>query len=208
MNKDAQGRRKVERPESNWKCGLKVDVRVIAATNRDLKAAVKAGSFRSDLYYRLNVFPLIIPPLRERRSDIPLLAQRFLDSLSKGLGKSLSGFSDDSLQRLTRHDWPGNVRELQHVIERAAILARGPVVQIENLAVPGARHEEPAPLEKLADVARAHILSTLRQTGWVIEGPNGAAKSLGLHPNTLRHRLQKLDIKRPRSAVGGRWRDG
>ena len=108
------------------------------------------------------------------------------------------------MQLLLRHDWPGNIRELQHVIERASILAGGPVVQIENLAVLGARHEELAQPQKLADVERAHILSTLQQTDWVIEGPHGAAKLLGLHPNTLRHRLQKLDIKRPRGAVGGR----
>ncbi len=174
---------------------LKVDVRVIAATNRDLEAAVEAGHFRSDLYYRLNVFPLRLPPLRERKSDIPPLVHHFIADLSKKLGKSLTGVSHASMIRLMGHDWPGNVRELEHVIERAAILAPAPVFEIAELR--RLDRSRPAPPQTLADVERAHILATLKQTGWVIEGPYGAAKLLGIHPNTLRHRLQKLNIKRP-----------
>lgn len=178
---------------------IRVQVRVIAATNRDLAAAVESGSFRADLFYRLNVFPLVLPPLRERKDDIPLLVQCFLDRSAKKLGKPLQRLSDDSMARALRYAWPGNVRELQNVIERAAILAQGPVVEIEEALeqrLPAA--DPPPPASTLQEVERAHIMRVLAETHGIIEGPRGAARILGLHPNTLRSRLQKLGIKSPR----------
>jgi formate hydrogenlyase transcriptional activator len=178
---------------------LTADVRVIAATNRDLAAAVQAGGFRADLFYRLNVFPLTLPPLRERQEDIPLLVQCFLARMAKKLGKTLTGLSEASLARVLRYAWPGNVRELHNVLERAAILARGPLVEIEEALEPrlqASGHARPA--ASLQDVERAHILRVLADTNGVIEGPRGAARILGLHPNTLRFRLQKLGITHSR----------
>jgi Nif-specific regulatory protein len=178
---------------------ITVNVRVIAATNRDLATAVQAGSFRADLFYRLNVFPLTLPPLRERQDDIPLLAECFLARMAQKLGKALTGLSDDSMARVMRYAWPGNVRELQNVIERAAILARGPIVEIdEALEQRLSPSDHPLPATSLQDVERAHILRVLEETHGIIEGPRGAARILGLHPNTLRFRLQKLGIKNSR----------
>ncbi|HEX2278233.1 MAG TPA: sigma 54-interacting transcriptional regulator [Candidatus Tectomicrobia bacterium] len=175
-------------------------VRVIAATNRDLAEAVKVGAFRADLFYRLNVFPLTLPPLRERKDDIPLLVQCALERFAKKLGKPLRCLSDESLARVTHYSWPGNVRELQNVLERAAILARGPVVEIdEALDQRLSEHEQLSPITTLQEVERAHILRVLEETHGIIEGPKGAARILGLHPNTLRSRLQKIGIKHPRS---------
>jgi formate hydrogenlyase transcriptional activator len=178
---------------------LTVNVRVIAATNRDLATAVQAGSFRADLFYRLHVFPLMLPPLRERQDDIPLLVECFLARMAKKLGKALKGLSDESMARVMRYSWSGNVRELQNVIERAAILARGPIVEIDDALeqrLPPSDH--PLPAMSLQDVERAHIIRVLAETHGIIEGPRGAARTLGLHPNTLRFRLQKLGIKNPR----------
>jgi PAS domain S-box-containing protein len=171
---------------------VRVDVRVIAATNRDLDQEARAGRFRTDLLYRLNVFPIAVPPLRERRDDVPLLAAFFLAGLSKRLGKPLEGFSRRSMQRLSDYRWPGNIRELQNVVERAAILSPGPVVEIgaELLTAGG----EPEASGTLQDVERRHIASVLRTTRGVIEGPSGAARILGLHPNTLRSRMKKLGV--------------
>jgi formate hydrogenlyase transcriptional activator len=178
---------------------ITVNVRVIAATNRDLATAVQAGSFRADLFYRLNVFPLTLPPLRERQEDIPLLVECFLARMAKKLGKELKGLSDESMAHVMRYTWPGNVREVQNVIERAAILARGPIVEIdeaiEQRLLPS---DHPLPSTSLQDVERAHILRVLAETHGIIEGPKGAARILGLHPNTLRFRLQKLGIKNSR----------
>jgi formate hydrogenlyase transcriptional activator len=177
---------------------IKVSVRVIAATNRDLTEAVKAGGFRSDLFYRLNVFPLTLPSLRERREDIPLLVDHFLSGFSRKLGKPLERLSKATMERLLRYDWPGNVRELLHVIERAAILARGSVVQVEEaleLRLEAAA-DNPG-LGKLEEVERAHILRVLEETNWTIDGQRGAALILGLNSNTLRSRMQKLGIKKP-----------
>jgi formate hydrogenlyase transcriptional activator len=171
---------------------VRVDVRVIAATNRDLESEVRAGRFRADLLYRLNVFPIAVPPLRERREDVPLLAAFFLSTLSKRIGKSLDGFSRRSMQRLGDYPWPGNIRELQNVVERAAILAAGPVVEVEPGLLAG--RSEPEPSGTLEDVERRHISSVLRGTRGVIEGPGGAARILGLHPNTLRSRMKKLGV--------------
>jgi formate hydrogenlyase transcriptional activator len=189
-----------------------VDVRIICATNRNLEEAIKAGTFRSDLYYRLNVFPLDVPPLRERRSDIDQLAKFFISRAARKLGKRITGISEASTQKLLSYSWPGNIRELQNVIERALILSTGPILDFENelhgVAASPVSLERPleveaplpfadqSPLKTLQEVERAHILAALQQTHGVIEGSNGAAKALGLHPNTLRHRMEKLGIKR------------
>jgi formate hydrogenlyase transcriptional activator len=190
---------------------LRVDVRVIAATNRNLQKAVHEGAFRSDLFYRLNVFPVEMPPLRERRSDIPQLAMFFLDYFAKKLDCDVRGMSQDAIDRLVGYAWPGNVRELQNVIERAVILSRGPIVEAEpdlvqmlsSGAIPQRTGEiavppKPAGFATLEEVEREHILAALTRTGGVVEGPKGAAGMLNLHPNTLRHRMDKLGI--PRSA--------
>jgi formate hydrogenlyase transcriptional activator len=191
-----------------------VDVRVIAATNRNLEESIRNGSFRSDLYYRLNVFPLKVPPLRERRSDIRQLAMFFLSRYSRNLGKKIEGISQDAADRLVNYAWPGNVRELQNVIERALILCRGTILELDTeltslsssevlrdtsqQAADVAQPTEPKspPLPTLEEVERAHISAVLQQTRGVIEGAHGAAKTLGMHPNTLRHRMEKLGIKR------------
>jgi formate hydrogenlyase transcriptional activator len=195
---------------------LRVDVRVIAATNRHLPDAVQAGTFRADLFYRLNVFPLQLPPLRDRRADIPQLAMFFLSYYARKLGKPMEGISRDARDRLQRYDWPGNVRELQNVIERAVILSPSPMLGAEPELVPtlvsdalprtsgpadlreGAAPRSPA-FRTMKEFEREHILEALRQTAGVVEGPRGAAKLLNLHPNTLRHRMDKLGIKRSTS---------
>jgi len=177
---------------------LTVDVRLIAATNRDLQEEVNAGRFRADLFYRLNVFPIRVPPLRERRSDIPLLVRHFLAHFQRRLAKSLKAVTPESMERLQAYSWPGNIRELQNVIERACVLARGPMVEVrdalgpvnkETLATSGDET-----LGTLDDVDRRHIRRVLEATEGVISGPNGAAKILGLHPNTLRSRMERLGL--------------
>jgi formate hydrogenlyase transcriptional activator len=186
-----------------------VDVRIIAATNRNLQESISAGSFRSDLYYRLNVFPLEVPPLRERRSDIPQLAMFFLSRYSRNLGKKIEGISAAATEKLTNYYWPGNIRELQNVIERSLILSQGPILELESdlISVPAPETRDavsevvtptasPSALKTLEEVERDHISAVLQQTRGVIEGANGAAKTLGMHPNTLRHRMEKLGIKR------------
>ena len=189
---------------------LHVDVRIIAATNRNLQDSVKNGSFRSDLYYRLNVFPLKVPPLRERAGDITQLASFFLSRYSRSLGKKVNGLSSAATERLLRYSWPGNVRELQNVIERALILSEGPIIDLENelplapseparqseLPVAQSQPGDAEPCKTLEEVERSYIASVLQQTGGVVEGPKGAAKILGIHPNTLRHRIEKLGLKR------------
>ena len=179
---------------------IKVDVRVIAATNRDLADEVREGNFRSDLYYRLNVFPIEVPPLRKRESDIPLLVDFFLAKYAKKLGKHFEGVSQETMQRLKKYPWPGNVRELQNVVERATIVATGPKVNIETSLdlAPNIRAQASTP-STLEEVERAHILRVLEDTGWVISGEKGAATVLALHPSTLQSRMQKLGIKRAKS---------
>ena len=175
---------------------LKTNVRVIAATNRDLNEAVKTGSFRQDLLYRLNVFPLNLPPLRSRPADIPLLVNHFVSKFATKLGKRFDGMSKVAMDRLTGYAWPGNVRELENIIERAAILSDGSLVQIDDaLFHPLANH---AAVGTLEEIERTHILRVLKETDWTVEGKHGAAGRLGLHPNTLRSRIQKLGIKKPR----------
>ena len=184
---------------------IRVDVRIICATNRNLTESINEGTFRSDLYYRLNVFPLEVPPLRERVADIPQLAMFFLSRYARNLGKKIDGMSTVATERLMNYSWPGNVRELQNLIERALILCNGPILELENdltnvsasLVIPGPETVvDQSPFKTLMEVEREHILAALQQSHGVIEGASGAAKTLGLHPNTLRHRMEKLGIKR------------
>lgn len=181
---------------------IAVDVRVIAATNADLTAALAQGRFRSDLFYRLAVFPIFIPPLRDRPEDIALLARHFLEQYRTKLKRPCQDIEPESLERLIRYPWPGNVRELENVIERAVILSRSPVLHIdERLIAPFVPAASAQSLTQLQDVERTHILQTLASTDWRIEGPDGAAERLGLAPSTLRSRLKKLEIQRPAGLV-------
>ena len=190
---------------------IKVDVRVIAATNRNLAEAMQRGRFRHDLYYRLNVYPITLPPLRERRGDIELLAEAFLQEASRRLGRLYDPISDEVLESLKRHDWPGNIRELKNVIDRAAVVSTGSWLELpEHWAVSIRRFSGAAPAEvsrpfkralgerTLEEHQRSHILQVMQQTGWRVEGPKGAAKILGLNPSTLRSRLLKLGIRKER----------
>ncbi|MGZ3451968.1 MAG: sigma-54-dependent Fis family transcriptional regulator [Polyangiales bacterium] len=181
---------------------IPIVVRVVAATHRDLEADVRTGRFRADLFYRLNVFPITIPPLRARREDIPLLADTFLRHHARRLGKPLVGFTTAAMSALGGYDWPGNVRELQNVVERAAILSSSKLVDVVSLpsfarAVPEPR-PEPLGHADLEEVERRHITRVLGDHDWVIEGAGGAAAALGLKPSTLRSRIAKLGIRRPR----------
>ena len=173
---------------------IPVDVRVIAATNRDLARAVAEGRFREDLYYRLNVFPITVPPLRARREDLPLLVWAFVEEFSKAMGKPIEAVSKSSLRALHAYEWPGNVRELRNVIERAMILASGPTLRIEP---PGAGATPVARgLVTLAEVERDHIRRVLESTGGRIRGAGGAAAFLGLKPTTLESRMARLGLRR------------
>ena len=200
-----------------------VDVRIIAASNRNLAEAVRAGLFRSDLFYRLNVLPLHVPALRERQSDIPQILAFFLTHYSRKIGKRIDTISPETMERLVKYSWPGNIRELRNVIERGVVLSPisaltlapdllpPEIFQIDSvpgsipvrsrsmdtvLQVPG--HEgPPADTPSLEEVERRHILNVLEQSGWKINGPRGAAEILKIHPNTLRSRISKLGISRP-----------
>jgi formate hydrogenlyase transcriptional activator len=199
---------------------IKVDVRVVAATNRDLVKSIHEGKFREDLYYRLNVFPITLPPLRDREGDILLLVHFLVPRFAARVGVRIDSIGKATLERLSRYSWPGNVRELENVLERAVILSNGPTLEIDpevfasatatrsaNAGPPTpstseSKGQEAAgagptpPLESLESNTRNHILAALEQSGWVVEGPRGAAKILGLHPNTLRSRLKRLGIVR------------
>jgi formate hydrogenlyase transcriptional activator len=202
---------------------VKVDVRLIAATNRDLSASVAEGKFRRDLYYRLNVFPIHVPPLRERAGDVPLLASFFLQRFAKKFGKPVKQVPEDTLRRLAGYAWPGNIRELQNVIERAILLSPGDTLRLAPDFAPAAGPTPAAPQPagqppaspasatpssdsvakagavngSLEEVERRHIESVLQQTNWMIEGERGAAKILNLNPSTLRSRMKNLGIQRP-----------
>jgi formate hydrogenlyase transcriptional activator len=180
---------------------VRVDVRVIAATNRDLPAAVKVGAFRADLFYRLNVFPIGLPPLRNRPEDIPILARHFLKQYCVKLGRSCNDIDRESLERLIRYTWPGNVRELENVIERAMILSREPVLRIDEHVL-GSQDSSftASPPAGIKDLEQRHILQTLTLTNWHIEGPDGAAARLGIPPSTLRSRMKQFGMKRPLSS--------
>jgi PAS domain S-box-containing protein len=181
---------------------IKVDVRVLAATNRDLLKAVREKTFREDLYYRLSVFPLKLPPLRDRKEDIPPLALFLVNKFAARIGNHIDGIDKETMRHLIAYPWPGNVRELENVIERAVILAAGPTLEIAadvlpvNGGSPACEDQTPDQPATLEATEREHILSVLGQTGWVVEGARGAAKILGLHPNTLRSRIKKLGIRR------------
>jgi DNA-binding NtrC family response regulator len=172
----------------------KIDLRIIAATNRDLSAEVEAGRFRGDLFYRLNVFPIQVPPLRDRSEDVPLLAWRFVDEFSKAFGKRIDAISHEDMAALLQYSWPGNIRELRNVVERAMIVTKGTQLKI---AMPApSTHSGPRSL-KLTDVEREHIRAVLDIAGWRIRGSAGAAHLLGLKPTTLEGRMAKLGLVRP-----------
>jgi transcriptional regulator with GAF, ATPase, and Fis domain len=181
---------------------IKVDVRVIAATNRNLFQEVAEKNFREDLYYRLNVFPLTTPPLRDRIDDVPLLVNFLIDKYAMKIGKKITGIKGQSLQRLQTYRWPGNIRELENVIERAVILADDPIIEIEADLLTGrsgsnvepSYHSMPPPDASFEAISRQHILNVLEQCKWVIEGANGAANILNMQPSTLRYRMKKLGI--------------
>jgi PAS domain S-box-containing protein len=198
---------------------IKVNARVIAATNRDLLDSVHNGSFRADLYYRLNVYPIYLPPLRERKEDIEILAITFLKETSQRLGRTFGPIPHRLLETLTAYDWPGNIRELQNVIERAALISPDKTLQLPEGWESESFDEQPAGLSRtvllsasaslteqatLKHLERHHIIQMLEKTGWRVEGTKGAAALLGLNPSTLRSRMQKLGIKRP-DRSGSNW---
>jgi formate hydrogenlyase transcriptional activator len=183
---------------------LRTDARLIAATNRDLGAMVEEQTFRSDLFYRLNVFPIYVPALRERTEDIPFLVRHFAQHFARDMKKQIDTISSETMSALVRYPWPGNIREMQNVIERAVILSRGPVLRIPltDLKARTAGGGDTNGCVTLEEVERRHILSILEQTNWVFAGPNGAAARLGIKRPTLQFRMQKLGITRPqRSAL-------
>ena len=182
---------------------VEIDVRVIAATNRDLSTALADGEFREDLYYRINVFPIHCPPLRERREDIPLLVHHFLAKHCKTIGTTVKEVSKRRMKQLVDSDWPGNVRELENVIQRAVVLSEGRELEIHEATSREAhtRKDVGHSLESLDELEHRHILTVLQTTNWVISGPKGAAKILGMHPNTLRSRMGRLGIETSAHAI-------
>jgi formate hydrogenlyase transcriptional activator len=171
---------------------IPVNVRIVAATNRDLWEMVQEGKFRADLYYRLNVFPITLPALRERQDDIPLLVNHFVRRFSERQGKAIDCVPDDVMEVLKSHDWPGNIRELQNFIERAVIMTTGTVLRprLSELQM----QNPSAEVRTMADAERAHIVATLRETNWVVGGPGGAAARLGLPRTSLIARMQRLGL--------------
>jgi formate hydrogenlyase transcriptional activator len=191
---------------------IKTDVRLITATNCDLQQMVAEKRFRSDLYYRINVFPVFVPPLRERVEDIPLLVSYFAQKHARRMNKRIERIPAAALQALRRYSWPGNIRELENLIERAVILSSGPelLVEVPEVRSPEASAYRPRPSHAAAvpsdsakeylnldDADRAHILRALRDTNWIVGGPRGAASKLGLNRSTLRSKMIKLGISRP-----------
>ena len=175
---------------------LDVDVRVIAATNRDMLDDVRQSRFRQDLYYRLNVFPITLPALRERREDIPLLAEHLAERFSKALRKPVAKLPPAVIERLQEHTWPGNIRELENVLQRAIIMSTNGVLSLREIHFAKAEPGSTSGGTTLEDVERDHITRMLALTSWRIEGAHGAARLLGLKPSTLRSRLRKLGIRR------------
>ena len=180
---------------------LKVDVRVIAATNHILQDEVAAGRFRADLYYRLNVYPITVPPLRKRREDIPLLVEYFVSQISARMGKNVDQVPPHVMERLTAYEWPGNVRELMNVLERAVIVSPDRILRLPEGTL-GGKAAPPAEVPgtpsvgftTLEDLERQYITQVLESTGWRVSGPKGAANILGLNPSTLQSRMKKLGI--------------
>jgi formate hydrogenlyase transcriptional activator len=180
---------------------IRVDVRLVAATNRDLAQMVADGRFRSDLYYRLNVFPVVLPPLRERREDIPKLARHFTQRFAQRMGRRIETIPAEVMDALVRYPWPGNVREMQNIIERAVILSQGPELEIPLSALKqhatAAAVDLPSGLSTLEEAEREHILRALGKTNWILGGPAGAAFKLGMKRTTLQSKMRKLGIARP-----------
>jgi transcriptional regulator with GAF, ATPase, and Fis domain len=177
---------------------LKTDVRIIAATNRNLGEEVKNGKFREDLFYRLNVFPITMPPLRQRKDDLPLLVHHFVAKFNAKIGRKIETVSKETLSTLQEYHWPGNVRELESVIERAVIISQGRTLQVLDRFDTFRKAEEPGgqEIKALVELEHDHILQVLQKTGWRIEGKNGAAVLLGLNASTLRARMRKYGIAR------------
>ena len=176
---------------------IKSDFRLIAATNIPLGQLVNQGQFRSDLYYRMNTFPIEVPPLREIKTDIPLLAMHFLDKYNRQFGKNIKGISNRNIKRLTDYSWPGNIRELQHIIERAVILSNDDSLLLPNLDVGQVSHEKKGDILSLEKVQRRHIVSVLEKCGWKVSGDDGAARLLEMKPSTLYSKIKRLGIERP-----------
>ena len=178
---------------------LRTDARLIAATNRNLPAMVEEQKFRSDLFYRLNVFPVHMPPLRERTEDIPFLVRHFAQRFARSMKKQVDTISSETMNALVRYAWPGNIRELENIIERAVILSKGPELKVPlaDLKSRTGENDRKDGAATLREVERKHILSVLEQTNWVFAGPNGAAARLGIKRPTLQFRMQKLGISRP-----------
>ena len=175
---------------------IKVDTRIVATTNRNLEEEVLKGRFRQDLYYRLNVFPITVPPLRQRQEDIPLLVEAFIERYNKKLGKQITSVQKKTMKTLQEYPWPGNIRELESILERAVIMCSGPVLHLaDKLSVSSPSMS--SAIRTLEEVERNQILKILSETKWRIEGKSGAASILGLHPSTLRARMHKLRIIRP-----------
>jgi transcriptional regulator with GAF, ATPase, and Fis domain len=180
---------------------IKVDVRIVATTNRNLEEEVQKGHFRQDLYYRLNVFPITVPPLRQRKEDIPLLTQVFMERCAKKLGKQITSVQEKTMKTLQDYPWPGNIRELESVLERAVILCSGPVLQLAD-KLEMASPPVVSTVRTLEAVERNQIHKILLETRWRIEGKDGSAAILGLHPSTLRARMHKFGILRPEARAG------
>jgi len=173
-----------------------VDVRLVAATHRNLVEMVKQNEFRSDLYYRLNVFPVPLPPLRARREDIPALVEHFVEIYSRRMGRQIDQISPETMSELTSYPWPGNIRELQNFIERSVILTSGNVLESPLASLRNAAEAQSLGPITMEDAERDHIRKTLEQTRWIVSGPNGAAARLGIKRSTLYFRMQKLGISR------------
>jgi transcriptional regulator with GAF, ATPase, and Fis domain len=181
---------------------IKVDVRIIATTNRNLEEEVRQGRFRQDLYYRLNVFPITVPPLRLRKDDIPLMVQAFIERYSRKMGKQITNIPKETMRALQDYPWPGNVRELESIIERAVILCPGPVLHlVDKLEISSPTIS--SVVRTLEETERNQMLKILSETKWRIEGKDGAAAILGIHPSTLRARLHKLGMVRPETKEPG-----
>jgi len=175
---------------------IRTDARLIAATNRNLAEMVQEQSFRSDLFYRLNVFPIRVPALRERQEDIPLLVRHFVQHYARRMNRVIDTIPSETMSALVRYPWPGNIRELQNLIERAVILSTGPVLRVP-LQEMRDRPSTTAKPQTMEEAERAHILATLKETKWVIAGPNGAAARLGMNRSTVQFRMKKLGIVKP-----------
>jgi formate hydrogenlyase transcriptional activator len=176
---------------------IKVNVRLVTATNRDLPRMIADKAFRSDLYYRLNVFPILLPPLRERREDIPLLVRYFAQKYSRRMNKQIEAVSAETMEALTWYDWPGNIRELENMIERAVILSQESTLFVPLTELDLSSKASPHRLSTLESAEREHILRILNEANWVIAGPAGAAARLGMKRTTLQHKMKKLNISRP-----------